>query len=107
MTHSEKLAAVRQKIVDACPQLKKAIFCSYCEVGGGMPQDPRIEHVLRALDKHIGLWEWHPTYKPITVIEALLRDANWQLDKDLSGQPEFTIDFLYNVFYGNKNWKLC
>lgn len=145
MTHSEKLAAVRQKIIEACPELmEKTPGCRLkhggeiyriepensvyitspfgrdsimvcnddgnyvtsvedCEILG---HEPRIDHVLRTLDKKIGLWQWHPVHKPVTVIESLLRDY-WQLDTDLSGQSEFTIDFLYNVFYGNKNWKLC
>lgn len=97
-THEEKLAAVRQKVIEACQE--SAIEFTFASRDKWKTFNPRLEHVLRALDKKIGLWQWHPVHKPVTVIESLLRDY-WQLDTDLSGQSEATIEFLYDVFYPN------
>lgn len=49
MTNVEKLAAVRQKIIEACPECKEYIYCVACDTG--FIHEPRLDHVLRALPK--------------------------------------------------------
>lgn len=116
MTHAEKLAAVRQKIVEACPELslsnKKCSRCrEKCSCDSETPSFfvIRLEHVLRALahkemksgrldifiDLSFRFWKITNT----NGVNDLKIISHWMPTKDLSGQPEATIDFLYSVFY--------
>lgn len=145
MTHAEKLAAVRQKIVEACPELMqptegclikyknqtyrisnnnavhfllwreeyRSFGCDCCTINFSQEDcevighEPHLEHVLRALahkemksgrldifiDLSFRFWKITNT----NGVNDLKIISRWMPTKDLSNQPEATVDFLYSV----------
>lgn len=145
MTHEEKRTAVRQKIVEACPELMELTNGCFIEVAWSDDQEGieliefndrymsdngnntviedslvgdvvrvighqiRLEHVLRALGKKVGdrycidfvgwVWKWHTLEKGYQLYKHEGKLLFVDFKKDLSNQPEATVDFLFNVFY--------
>ena len=97
MNHKQRLIQVREFIIKSVPKLKYQD-----NLFGLSDREIHLNHLLYALDRKIGLWDYHPKYKPITIIEYLFRDCRYNFLKLVLEQDPFTIEFIYSILCKNE-----